>query len=377
MVINEENRRKVIPIASGKGGVGKSFLAANIAVALSYTGARTLLVDLALGNSNLHSFLGLKNIYPGIGNFIVSKKFKFKDIIVQTDFTNLWFVPGDVFVTGMADLQPVQRRKILKEILEMDADYIVLDIAPGSNLQNIDFFLISNSGFLVTTPVTTSLLSTFNFLKNSVIALLSKAFSKNQKFITYLRRIVKEKDAGDFPAMHEILKDVKKIDLKIHTKIVKYLNAFQPKFIINMADTPDDIYNVKKLHDLVYDNLMIDIECMGLIYKDDVVDESLEELVNVYGRMPDSLIAREVERIAQKILQSPDFPRMPLDLNYYSDSYELAKIEAENDFEEISASKPVDERFDVGELMAVIREQKKQINELRGTIRMLTLKNDF
>jgi flagellar biosynthesis protein FlhG len=60
----------IIPIASGKGGVGKSFLTANLAMALAAMGHRVIAVDLDLGGSNLHTFLGLANRYPGIGDFI-------------------------------------------------------------------------------------------------------------------------------------------------------------------------------------------------------------------------------------------------------------------------------------------------------------------
>jgi Mrp family chromosome partitioning ATPase len=60
----------IIPIASGKGGVGKSFLAANLAMALAQSGHRTIAADLDLGGSNLHSFLGLPNRHPGICDFI-------------------------------------------------------------------------------------------------------------------------------------------------------------------------------------------------------------------------------------------------------------------------------------------------------------------
>lgn len=128
MIINENVQRKLLPIASGKGGVGKTVFAANLAVALAANEKRTIVVDCALGNSNLHSYLGLKNINMGIGNYIVSRKVSFNDIIIPTEFENLWYVPGDVLVTGSADVSQAQRKKILEGLLELDVDYIILDI---------------------------------------------------------------------------------------------------------------------------------------------------------------------------------------------------------------------------------------------------------
>jgi len=57
----------IIPVAGGKGGVGKSFVTGNLAVALARRGHRTIAVDPDLGNSNLHSLLVLENRYPGWG----------------------------------------------------------------------------------------------------------------------------------------------------------------------------------------------------------------------------------------------------------------------------------------------------------------------
>ena len=48
------------PIAGGKGGTGKSFLAASLGTILAKQGKKILLVDLDLGASNLHTFLGLR-----------------------------------------------------------------------------------------------------------------------------------------------------------------------------------------------------------------------------------------------------------------------------------------------------------------------------
>ena len=56
-----DNKSVIIPVASGKGGVGKSIVTANLAVSLANSGYSTVAVDLDLGGSNLHSYLGLLN----------------------------------------------------------------------------------------------------------------------------------------------------------------------------------------------------------------------------------------------------------------------------------------------------------------------------
>jgi flagellar biosynthesis protein FlhG len=68
---------------------------------------------------------------------------------------------------------------------------------------------------------------------------------------------------------------------------------------------------------------------------------------------------------------------MPLDLDYYADTYELALIEAQNDLEDFQspAGEAEDATADAAAMLAIISEQKRQIDDLRGTVRMLTLKN--
>ena len=61
---------QIIPIASGKGGVGKSLLSANLAISLGKAGKKVLLVDLDLGASNLHLVIGQQAPKKGIGTFL-------------------------------------------------------------------------------------------------------------------------------------------------------------------------------------------------------------------------------------------------------------------------------------------------------------------
>ena len=82
---------QIIPVASGKGGVGKSLLSANLAIALGQAGKTVLLIDLDLGASNLHLVIGHPNPKAGVGTFLTGES-KFEDIICPTDYDNVSFI---------------------------------------------------------------------------------------------------------------------------------------------------------------------------------------------------------------------------------------------------------------------------------------------
>jgi flagellar biosynthesis protein FlhG len=371
MVINEHSERKVIPIASGKGGVGKTIIAANLALDLAINGRKTLVIDLDLGGSNMHTALGMKNVNPGIGNFISSRSVKFNDILLDTPYQNLQFIPGDVLVTGVTNIQFSQKKKLLQHILDLEVDYVILDLGSGGSNHVVDFFLIANSGFVVVTPQSTSLVNAYLLLKNLVFRFLQRAFTAHGSISSYMGKLLKEKKPNAFPPMPDILDRMTRLDREAGAKAQRYLAALQPKFVVNLATSPDDLQIVVQLRDLVKKSLSIDVECMGLIYRDDAIDRSVEAGKPLVTTEGDSLAASEIERISQKILQSENFPIMPLDLDSYADTYELALIEARADFEEMKRGGG--DEIDAAEMLAVISEQQRQIDELRGTIRMLTL----
>jgi len=187
MVINENSKRKVIPIASGKGGVGKTVIAANLAVDLAAAGKKTVAVDLDLGGSNLHTVLGIKNLNPGIGNFLSDSNIYFEDIVCATPYENLSFISGDVLVPGLADIPFSQKKRLLSSILSLEADYVILDLGSGSNFHVLDYFLISNSGMLVIRNQKTSIVNTYAFLKNLVFRFLQRAFVSHREIVEYLK----------------------------------------------------------------------------------------------------------------------------------------------------------------------------------------------
>lgn len=375
MIVNETSVRKVIPVASGKGGVGKSFVTANLGILLASYAKRTILIDLDLGGSNLHTYLGMKNRNRGIGNFLSDKKLKFEDLLVDTPYENLRFIPGDVLVAGTANMTQAQRNSVLKQIDKLDADYILLDLGSGTSLNVIDFFLVSNAGFVVTTPQTPSILNAYNFLKNAAFRQLQRALTSPKNVTSYLKEVVKEQAPGSTPTIGRIVKGIQEIDKEAGKRAKEEIDRIHPVIVVNMADDAEDMDIVENLRDLLVKNFDLRLSCLGLIYQDRAVRKALKEMKPLVSSSSDSVVTLELDRMAQKIVQSPRFPTMPLDLNEYSDSFELARLEAQNDASDGQGAETPGEETGLSEeeFMKIISAQKQQIEELQGTVRMLTM----
>jgi flagellar biosynthesis protein FlhG len=378
MILSEKSYRKIIPVAGGKGGVGKSILTVNLGLYLGRLGKRVILIDLDMGAANLHTCLGLKNTRPGLGNFVSNRKLALTDIMYRTDYPNLFFIPGDVLAPGMADIVYNQKRNIISQILKLEADYILLDLGAGSHFNVIDFFLVSNSGILVVAPQTPSVLNVYSFLKNLNFRFLQRALAGKKAVEACIRSHAQEAKPNTRFRMSKILHEIEKLDRDSGSKARAYLKNLKPSLIVNMAVSPEDLKLIESLRQLVRDGLNVDLACLGMVCADNEVDQAIKKLLPLAVDSPQSMAAKQIARIAEKIFQSKNFPDMPLDLSAYKDSFELASIEARNDWEYMrEAAENGDPEAGPGknaaEMESIIAAQQQKIQELQQTVRMLTL----
>jgi flagellar biosynthesis protein FlhG len=141
----------MLVIASGKGGVGKSNLAANLAVALGERGARVLLVDADLAQANLDLLLGL---HPRFDLSHVLSGDRTPEEIVVPGPTGVRLVPAASGVPELADLDDYRRECLLRGLGELEggADLVLVDTASGVSRQVTELCLAANDVVIVTTP---------------------------------------------------------------------------------------------------------------------------------------------------------------------------------------------------------------------------------
>ncbi len=157
------SKTRVIAVASGKGGVGKTNMSINIAIAYSQLGKKVLVMDADLGLANVNVAMGIIpkfNLYH-----LIRQKKKMSEIIINTDY-GIQIVAGASGFSKIANLSDEERENFIEEISSMDAvDIIVIDTSAGVSSNVLDFIAAADDVVIVTTPEPTAITDAYGIIK--------------------------------------------------------------------------------------------------------------------------------------------------------------------------------------------------------------------
>ncbi|WP_017941228.1 MULTISPECIES: MinD/ParA family protein [unclassified Thioalkalivibrio] len=157
-------RPRVLAVASGKGGVGKSSIAVNLGITLARRGRRVLILDGDTGLANVNILLGLR---PERGlPEVLAGECDIEDILLEGPH-GVQIIPGASGIREYAELGDAHQRRLVTELgrIEQDFDDLLLDTAAGIGDTTLDFLAASHQVLLVLTPEPTSLTDAFSLLK--------------------------------------------------------------------------------------------------------------------------------------------------------------------------------------------------------------------
>jgi flagellar biosynthesis protein FlhG len=369
---------RIIPIASGKGGVGKSLVSANLGIAFAQAGQRVVLADLDLGASNLHLVLGRHSPPLGIGTFLNNSKSDFTDVIIDTDVRGLRFIPGDTEIPGTANLKPSQLKALVKQLLALkeNTDILILDLGAGTHQSILDFFLLSGQGIVVSAPVVTAVLNAYVFLKNTVFRLMFTSCGKTSKAWAYLEKARKDGAGPQKLYIPKILPEIQQIDKESYDRFTGRLEQLHPRLIMNMVDGPKDADVAMKIRRSCEEYLDLKIDYLGVIYRDAAQDIALASRLPITLYKPQSILSQAIYRIADKILETDEGAFAP-DEKQIDESFQEVGMEAESDFdakmeyvEDLLHSGALTQ----GDLIETVKSQQFEISKLKKENNFLKLK---
>ncbi|MBN2137034.1 MAG: MinD/ParA family protein [Sedimentisphaerales bacterium] len=162
----EASRRPatVLAIASGKGGVGKTNIAANLGICLAASGKRVVLLDADISLANLDVILDVNSTY-NISHLLNGQKSI--EEIIHVGPKGLEILCGASGIEDLAELGEFQRRRLIDELssLQDQRDVIIVDSAAGISKTVVSFCLAADHALVVTTPEATAITDAYAMIK--------------------------------------------------------------------------------------------------------------------------------------------------------------------------------------------------------------------
>jgi flagellar biosynthesis protein FlhG len=287
---------RIWAVGGGKGGVGKSVIAANLGVVLAEAGHRVVLVDADLGGANLHTLLGIANPQATLSDFIARRVKKLDEIMMPTAHEQLWLVSGARALLEMANPKHTQKTKILRHVSALPADHVILDLGAGSAFNVLDFFLAARRGILVVTPEATSVENAYHFLKAAFFRKLKRAEPRH-RVRTAINQAMQERDGRPIRSPRDLITRVMLIDPIAGAGVLAESSTFNPALLVNRIERPDDQKLGTEICTACRDYFGNEMGCLGHIPTDRLLARSVQERRPAATLYPESPFVRSLRSI--------------------------------------------------------------------------------
>ncbi|MBN1291444.1 MAG: AAA family ATPase [Candidatus Latescibacteria bacterium] len=295
-LLQEKSYKKVWTFAGGKGGTGKTAMTANIGIALATMGYHIILVDADLGGANLHTILNIKRPKLTLSDFINRRVESLYDVLLNTPSENLRLISGGSEMVGLANIPYQSKVRLQKHLERLDADYILLDLGAGTNYNTLDFFVLSNEGFVVCNPEPTAKINAYSFLKSVVYRLIEREFKKGTRINEIIVNEGKNNQNGSL-AIPELLRRIYKVDPISTTRINRRLLRFRPKLIMNKLRRFSQEKEGVQLAQLTEKYLGIAMHYSGMVRDDPHVVDSSEHMMPFVLQFPGCGASKDIYKI--------------------------------------------------------------------------------
>lgn len=272
-----------IAVGGGKGGVGKSFVTASLALSLARDGARSgkrvAAVDLDLGGSNLNLFLGEPHPERELADFVDGRVDSLNEILQPTRLPNLRYVAGSFDMVTALD--PLRERKLdlIRALVGLDVDFVLLDLQAGATPATLDFFFLGDVKLVVTNPESTAFHNAYGFLKNYVLRRLLTELRDRREALHFVLEYYR--GASDEPTpdrtITALVAALRERFPDLQPEVDGILEYDAPLLVLNRVRDRGERQYLDRFRDVVERNLALRCPELGAIPEDKRVGRSTRE----------------------------------------------------------------------------------------------------
>ena len=295
---------RVVPVGGGKGGVGKTFVVANVATALARMGHSVVAVDGDLEGANLHTCLGVAQPPASLADYVAHREEDLGKLLVDTSNPNLRIIAATH--SNLATPQPGHARRVqlLRDIRRLPADFVLIDLGAGTHAAVMDYFMVGDDGLVVIAPEPTSVENAYSFLRAAFYRRLRLAMVSHD-----VRRVVTlamdERNERGIRTPLDLLREVQALDRAEGGRFVDTMRAFRPRILINGVRSAEDVRLGFSVQSICRKYFGFDAEYVGYVSHDEGVRRSVRGRRPLLDMSPRCDASVYLTRVARKLAQ-PD-----------------------------------------------------------------------
>lgn len=288
--------RHLIAVAGGRGGVGASVVAVNLAVYLAQLGRRVALVDADPAGGQLHTMLGVAVVHQKGGADDGEENLP----LVATQVPGLSLLPQGYSTSSTAPMRPGRKLRWLRAVRLLDVDYVLFDLGAGTAQSTLDLFLGADVGLIVVTPEPPSVEGAYRLVRALYQRKLRRALVKDR----YKGRLVEraQADLPPLPSPCDLVRGVARYETALGELAASELAQLRPRLVVNDVRLRTDGDLGPAMTDLGRRYLGVSFDYMGHVEQDDSIWLSVVRSRPLLVDSPTSKSARNIERIARRVL---------------------------------------------------------------------------
>lgn len=320
---------QVVAVGGGKGGVGKSLLAANLGIFLATLGKKVTVIDTALGTPNLHLFCGVPRPSRTLAEAVAGTA-PLADLAVSTPVAGMRLVAGAADPAWIADADVVVVQDLLQQARTLPCDWVVLDLGPGMNAGVLELFLGADVGIVTAVADPTSVELMHRFVRAVFIHRLRQLGLGE---LADRAASPRSRDGGIVGPLDLYLGAVETGDA-----YVEHLRAaiigFSPQLVINAARSKHDMELGRAIASAARRRLGVPMSYLGHLEYDEAVWASTRRRRPLLVEHPEARITKCIEKVTRGLIAvrppGPDGDVLPSDSHY-----DLLEVAPTASFEDI------------------------------------------
>jgi flagellar biosynthesis protein FlhG len=250
---------RIISVGGGKGGVGKSIVALNLAATMAEMGKKVVLADMDLGAANLHLMLGIMRPKPGLQALLDKNADDPDEVLTPTSLPNLKLLAGTGAVLGAANIGRLQKRRLVRKLRSLHADVVIVDVGAGVGYNVLDFYVLGSQKILVTTPQVPAIHDAYSFLKGAVLRVLHDCADKDIDRAL----LAPAEQSESTEKVSALLENLRKVRPSLAEKVFGEIGRFGVAMIGNQVEQPAQAGVFRSVCKMVHDYLALDVSVLG------------------------------------------------------------------------------------------------------------------